>query len=168
MDRRLDEGLTQAELDQLNQLKARLGALNVSFRILSHAQAVLTLKEGVEQALGKLGEMAPTLILETEKGFLAAVIGGDSRLSYRKIRKELGLKNVRLATAEAVLRETGVEVGIVSMVNSSIRTIVDSRLRGLKSLLGGCGVRYHTLSISPAELIRATQAEVFDFSESKT
>jgi prolyl-tRNA editing enzyme YbaK/EbsC (Cys-tRNA(Pro) deacylase) len=36
--------------------------------------------------------MAPTLILQSEKGYLAAIIPGDRRLVYKKIKKELGLK----------------------------------------------------------------------------
>ncbi len=41
------------------------------------------------------------------------IIRGDKRLSYRKIKSELGLTNVSLATPEQVKELTGVEVGRV-------------------------------------------------------
>jgi len=46
--------------------------------------------------------MAPTFILQTEAGYLAAIIQGDTRLSYKKIKQKLGLKNVSLAAPEQV------------------------------------------------------------------
>ena len=75
-------------------------------RYFSHPGAVLTAEEGVKRGIGDLAEMAPTLILETEKGYLAAIISGATRLSFKKIKKSLGLKNISLASPDVVLRET--------------------------------------------------------------
>jgi Cys-tRNA(Pro)/Cys-tRNA(Cys) deacylase len=111
--------------------------------------------------------MAPTLILHSEKGFLAAIIGGVSRLSYKKIKKELGLKNVSLASAEQISVLTGTQPGWVSLVNPRIRTLLDERLLAQEYVFGGCGVPQHTLRIRVQDLITVTHAKVFDFTELK-
>ena len=153
--------------ESLSQLKQILDQAGANYEILTHPGAVLTAEAGVKHGMGDLAEMAPTLILETEKGYLAAIISGATRLSFKKIKKSLGLKNISLARPEIVLRETGAQVGSVSLVNPNLPTILDTRLEQFPVVFGGCGVPQHTLRISPADLIAVTRAKVFDFSEPK-
>ncbi len=160
-------GLHPEEMELLNQLKQILDQAGANYEILSHPGAVLTAEEGVKRGIGDLAEMAPTLILETEKGYLAAIISGATRLSFKKIKKSLGLKNISLASPEVVLRETGAQVGSVSLVNPDLPTIMDARVEKFRVVFGGCGIPGHTLRISPIDLINLTRANVFDFSEPK-
>ena len=160
-------GLRPEELELLRQLKQILDQAGANYEILTHPGAVLTAEEGVKRGIGELAEMAPTLILQTEKGYLAAIISGATRLSFKKIKKFLGLKNISLASPDVVQRETGAQVGSVSLVNPNIPTIMDTRLEKFRAVFGGCGIPYHTLRISPIDLINITQADVFDFSEPK-
>ncbi|HEU0297634.1 MAG TPA: YbaK/EbsC family protein [Anaerolineales bacterium] len=114
-----------------------------------------------------LSAMAPTFILQTEAGYLAAIIRGDTRLSYKKIKRKLGLKNVSLAGPDQVKQLTGAEVGYVALVNPGVQTIVDMRVTELTMIYGASGEPKHTLQISPQDVIRITQAQVFDFAEFK-
>lgn len=160
-------GLRPEEFKSLRHLKQILDQAGANYEILTHPGAVLTAEEGVKRGIGELAEMAPTLILQTEKGYLAAIISGATRLSFKKIKKFLGLKNISLASPDVVQRETGAQVGSVSLVNPNIPTIIDTRLEKFRAVFGGCGIPYHTLRISPIDLINITQADVFDFSEPK-
>ncbi len=153
--------------ERLAQLRQRMEAAGTVYTIHLHAQNVASTQDGVQTGLGALADLAPTFILKTEAGYLAAVIRGDTRLSYKKIKQRLGLKNVALASPEQVTELTGAEVGYVSLVNPGLKTIVDERLAGVETVFGGCGVPAHTLQISPRGLIALTQAEVFDFTEQK-
>ncbi len=144
-----------------------LDQAGADYEILTHPGAILTSEDGVKRGMGNLAEMAPTFILETEKGYLAAIISGETRLSYKKIKKTLGLKNVSLAKAEVVLRETGAQVGSVSLVNPNLPTIIDTRVEQFRAVFGGCGIPNHTLRIRPIDLIRITGAKVFEFAEYK-
>jgi prolyl-tRNA editing enzyme YbaK/EbsC (Cys-tRNA(Pro) deacylase) len=154
-----------SQRSELDQLKHILDEAGVTYEIFSHAEQIDSAEDGVENNIGGLNEMAPTLILETEKGLLAAIISGDTRLSYKKIKKELGLKNVSLARPERVYEATGAEVGTVCFVNPGLLTIIDTRLADV--VYGGCGIPHHTLRINRTDLIRVTQAVVFDFAEAK-
>ncbi len=156
-------GLAPADEDRLARLRDFLDRSGVAYQILAHETTVVSALMGVERGFGSLDEMAPTLILKSDKGLLAAIVSGRSRLSYRKIKKELGLKDVSFASAEMVRQATGAEVGTVSLVNEGLPTIVDSRLAALPAVYGGCGVPRHTLEIGAQDLIRVTGARVFDF-----
>ena len=162
-----DDKLSQDEINRLSQLRHTLDNARANYEIFSQLETIISAEDGVERGMGNLAEMAPTLILETEKGFMAAVISGETRLSYKKIKKALGLKNVSLAKPDVVLRETGAQVGTISLVNQIFPTIVDSQLIKADAVYGGCGVPRHTLRIKTLDLIKVTQANVFDFTEPK-
>lgn len=151
----------------LEHLKQVLDQAGAGYEILTHLSILMSAEDGVRHGMGSLAEMAPTLVLETEKGYLAAVISGETRLSYKKIKKALGLKNISLASPEVVLRETGAPVGCVSLVNPGLPTLIDLHVTQFPAVFGGCGIPNHTLRIKPADLIAVTRAEVFDFTVPK-
>jgi prolyl-tRNA editing enzyme YbaK/EbsC (Cys-tRNA(Pro) deacylase) len=152
---------------RLSALRAILDAAAARYEILAHGETLHSAEDGVARGMGPLEEMAPTFILKTETGFLAAIASGATRLSYRKLRRKLGLSNVSLASRESVFELTGSPVGTVSLVQTEVPTILDERLAALKQGYGGCGVPGHTLRIEVADLIRITRARVFDFTEPK-
>jgi|GEM_PF-733371 len=162
-----DDLLTENEENRLDQLKQILKNANVNYEILTHDETIISAEDGVKSGIGNLAEMAPTMILETEKGFIAAIISGRTRLSYKKIKKMLGLKNISLAKPDEVLQVTVAEVGTVSLVNLELPTIIDSLIMDATFVYGGCGVPRRTLRIDPSGLINVTNAKVFDFTESK-
>ena len=152
---------------RLSQLKMYLDVTGITYTILVHAQNISSAEDGAQTGLGALSAMAPTFILRTEAGYLAAIVRGDTRLSYKKIKQKLGLKNVSLATPEQVKQLTGSEVGQVALVNHGLRTIIDERVTEVETIYGGSGEPNHTLQISPQAVVTLTQAQVFDFTELK-
>ncbi len=156
----------QNDEERLRGLRHILDTAGAHYEIFSHAETVLSAEDGVQQGVGRLDEMAPTLILETEKGLLAAILSGETRLSYKKIKKELGLKNVALARPERVYEATGAEVGTVCLINPGFLTVIDTRLPDV--VYGGCGIPRHTLCIHREDLIRVTQAFVFDLADTRS
>ncbi len=155
------------ESERLIRLKTYLDRVGITYTILVHEQNISTAQDGTATGLGTLSAMAPTFILKTETGYLAAIIRGDTRLSYKKIKKKLGLKNISLATPEEVKQLTGSEVGYVALVNPGLQTIVDTCVTEITKIYGGSGEPKHTLQLSPQGVIIITQAQVFDFTEFK-
>jgi prolyl-tRNA editing enzyme YbaK/EbsC (Cys-tRNA(Pro) deacylase) len=160
--------ITGDHQQRLDQLRIQLDAERIRYRILPHETTYVSAEDGVTHGVGTLAEMAPTLILKTEKGFVAAIISGATRIIYKKIKKQLGLKDVSLAMPDVVLHLTGSEVGTVSLIQRDLPAIVDSRVAEMETIYGGCGVPQHTLAINPKDLIRIINAQVFEFTESKT
>lgn len=154
-------------MDQLEKLKQILDEAGAQYEIFSHDETIVSASDGVESGFGSLEEMAPTFILNTERGYLTAIISGKTRLSYKKIKKALGLKNVSLASPEMVIQATGAQIGYVSLINPGLVTIIDPQVTNSPQVYGGCGIPRYTLCINPHDLIRITQAQVFDCTEPK-
>jgi prolyl-tRNA editing enzyme YbaK/EbsC (Cys-tRNA(Pro) deacylase) len=159
--------LSPAEQARLEQLRHILDEAGAEYAILVHAQAVNSAEDGLAQGFGSLAEMAPTFLLQTDRGWLVATISGETRLAYKKLRRQLGLKDVTLAAPETVLQVTGAAVGTMSLVNPGLLAVVDAHLATMDTVYGGCGVPQHTLRIRVRDLIAVTQAQVFDFTVPK-
>ncbi len=156
---------TEGEISHLHQ---HLTRQNVEYTILSHENHIFSAEDGERNGMGSLKEMAPTFLLKTENGYLFAIISGVSKLSYKKIKKKLGLKNISLAKPEEVLEQTGEQVGTVSLINQKYPVILSDKLLEVEHVFGGCGVPNHTLKIEVNALISLLKPEVFDFTELKT
>lgn len=160
--------LTPDEQQRLNKLRGILDIAHIKYSISVNSETVNSAVDGVNQGVGQLEQMAPTFILQSENGWISAVISGQSRLAYKKIKKQLGLKNVSMANPDDVEQLTGATVGTVALINSGLLTIVDSHLLTLETVFGGCGVPRHTLQIRVVDLVSISQAQVFDFADLKT
>jgi prolyl-tRNA editing enzyme YbaK/EbsC (Cys-tRNA(Pro) deacylase) len=160
--------MAESSASRLAALRDLLDASGVEYTILSHTQTFHSAEEGATGLGIDLAQMAPTFILHTERGPMAATISGSTRLIYKKIKKALGLKNVSLAAIEEVQRITGCEPGSVSLVNPDLPALVDRRLLEQAHAYGGCGVQAHTLKIRPIDLVAVTHAQVLDMAEDKT
>ncbi len=158
----------QSEPLPVQILRGVLGVTGVPYRILSHNEVVSSARDGATHGFGTLEQMAPTLILRSEQGYFAAVISGATRISYKKIKKHLRLRNVSLASPSEVLEVTGAEVGAVPMINPGLRTLIDSQLSAPDEIFGGCGIPHYSLVIRANDLAAATAAEIFDFTEPRT
>jgi prolyl-tRNA editing enzyme YbaK/EbsC (Cys-tRNA(Pro) deacylase) len=152
---------------RLAALRSILDRAGCAYEILAHEITLHSAEDGVAHGMGSLEEMAPTFIIKSDGSYLAAIVSGATKLSYRKLRKALGVSNVSLADPRSVLELTGSRVGTVSLVQTDLPTIVDQRLLRLADGYGGCGVPGHTLRIRVADLVRITRARVFDFTEPK-
>ena len=155
------------ENKKIDELYHFLQERQAEFCIHNHSSNIHTAEEGAKSGFGDLGSMAPTLVLKTEKGFLAAIISGETRLIYKKIKKELGLKDVSLASAELAKEITGAEVGTICLLNPDLETIIDSHLLEIERVFGGCGLPGYTLEINTADLVRVSGARVFEFAEKR-
>ena len=156
-----------SEPDLIRRLRSFLDAAGADYTIIAHESVLASAEDGVAEGLGRLKEMAPTLVLRTKIGYLTAIIGGERRIVYKKVKKALGLRDVSLAAPEQVREVAGAEPGSISLVNPGLETILDASLLERERVYGGTGLPGYTLHIRTADLVRVTGARVFDFTESK-
>ncbi len=148
-------------------LQQALDAAGVAYEVLAHAATLHRAEDGAASFGVALAQMAPTLVLHTERGPLVATLSGATRLSFKKIKKALGLRNVSLAPRDEVVALTGAEPGVVALVNPGLPTLVDLRLLAQPWAYGGCGVPARTLRMRPADVVAVTGAQVLDITEDK-
>ena len=119
----------------------------------------------VAAALGfRASQMVKTLIFESGTGERALVaVGGDRNAISGKLKKAFGNRNIRLAHPDAVFELTGYRVGSIppfSWQAPGTRTFVDQALMEEPVLGVGAGVWGEEILLTPADLVRAANAQV--------
>jgi prolyl-tRNA editing enzyme YbaK/EbsC (Cys-tRNA(Pro) deacylase) len=96
----------------------------------------------------------PTLTMKADTDFIAVVFKGDCRADFKKIKKQFGIKDLRLATAEEFRELTGLPLGAARVYAPSIhRTYIDKKVFEKEYLLGGsgsfsCSIKYKTADLT--------------------
>ncbi|MDR3646317.1 MAG: YbaK/EbsC family protein [Candidatus Babeliales bacterium] len=150
---------------KLEQLDTLLKNANADYSILKNETNISSAAQGAALYGISLSETTPTLIIKTDSGYLAAIIGGDTRISFKKLKHALNSKDVNLADPETVFNITGAKIGEVSLVNPELKTIIDSNVLKNKACYGGCGTPKTTLRINTNDLIKITNAQILDFAD---
>jgi prolyl-tRNA editing enzyme YbaK/EbsC (Cys-tRNA(Pro) deacylase) len=100
---------------------------------------------------------------------LLVITNGLAKADRRKIaaRFGVGVKRVKFASAEQALALTGYVVGSMPPFGhrQPLPTLVDPAINSLETIYGGGGDIDAMLRLTPAELLRATGAEVLAVSE---
>jgi Ala-tRNA(Pro) deacylase len=108
-------------------------------------------------------EVAKTLVLATDAGFVRAVVPASARLDLPRVRELLGDRTARLATeAELAGAYPMFELGAVPPFGGpeGDRTVVDSRLAGTESVVLEAGTHGVSVWIGTADLLTLADAEV--------
>ncbi|MCD6039073.1 MAG: prolyl-tRNA synthetase [Gammaproteobacteria bacterium] len=152
---------------QLFNLDNFLKNENVDYSIYPDIFNLESAQIGAKQYGLSLNEATPTIILKAKDNYFAAIICGSTRIAFKKLKKALNIKDIRIADPETVFDITGSKIGEVSLINPGIHTLIDNHVIKNKNCYGGSGVSKTTLRINTIDLIRITNAKVLDFTESK-
>ena len=111
-------------------------------------------------------EVAKTLVLTSDAGYVRAVVSASERLDLEKVRELLGDgKRTRLATeAELVAAYPMFELGAVPPFGGPAgdRTILDSRLARHDSVVVEAGSHHESVRVKTQDLLSIAHAEVAD------
>ncbi|MCL4364240.1 tryptophan--tRNA ligase [Patescibacteria group bacterium] len=147
-------------LEYSNELK-RLG---INHEILEHPELVSV--EDVQKYLGfGLDEALATLIMKTEKGFVALIKRGDSSLESKKVKKALGIESLRMATDEEFKKLTGVVPGAAHILHKVERTLIDERVFEKTKINGGSGSLLYTFRYEVQDLKKIPNSQVADITK---
>jgi prolyl-tRNA editing enzyme YbaK/EbsC (Cys-tRNA(Pro) deacylase) len=137
----------------LNKTEDLLKRCGFPYELIYDGKPIPTAKDGAEHYRIDIGQMAPALILYTPSGYYVLVFSGEKeKVDFKELKKLLNCKNLRLATREEVIRETGFTVGSVPMFGIRLPHILDNRLLKYPFVYGGSGIENTTLKIDPHAL----------------
>lgn len=153
---------------QLSKLDNFLKNEKVDYSIYKDNLNLESAQKGAEHYGISLSETTPTIILKSKNKYYAAIICGDTRISFKKLKQALGVKDISMADPETVLNMTGARVGEVSLINNGMDTLIDSNVVKNKACYGGSGMHKTTLRINTNDLIRITNAKLIDFTEPRS
>ena len=156
------------ETNKLIKLEEILQSQQADYTFLKDSVNFKTSEEGAAHYGVSMSETTPTLILKSKDKFFAAIICGDTKIVFKKLKQALGVKDLSMADPETVHQLTGAHVGYVSMINEGLPTVIDNQVLNNEKCFGGCGVRDVSLQINTRDLINITDARLFDFAELKS
>lgn len=106
-----------------------LKANSISYKELDH-EPVYTSEQAATIRGFSLDSGAKSLLLKADNKFVLTVLSGSKRLDSKKLKKTLGVKNLRFATPEEVKENMGCEVGACYPFGSIIQldTYLDDSL----------------------------------------
>ena len=115
----------------------------------------------------EVGAIVKSLLFKTEKSFLICLIAGDRRCSLNKLKKILNKKDVSMANAEEVKKNTGFSIGGVAPVAHSLNLdiLIDKSLSRFPYIFAAAGHPNCVFKITYNELIKITNGSEKEISE---
>jgi Ala-tRNA(Pro) deacylase len=144
-----------------------LAAKHVDYTVVPHPRTESARAEA--KAVGVAPqEVAKTVVVVTDDGFIRAVVAASQRLDLHKLRVAVGtVDRPRLATeAELSAAYPGFELGAVPPFGgpSGDRVVVDSRLTWEDEIVLEAGSHSESIKLSLGDLLQLSGANVADIS----
>ena len=112
----------------------------------------------------EVGAIVKSLLLRTDNSFILCLVSGDKKCSLNKIKKILNKKDVSMASADQVKKQTGFSIGGVSPGAhlEKSKTLIDSSLSRFENLYAAAGHPNSIFKIKYQQLIKITQGKEED------
>ncbi|TMI15484.1 hypothetical protein E6H35_02230 [Candidatus Bathyarchaeota archaeon] len=160
--RRLDE-LSLAKQNYSESLRTTLVSKGIWHRFIEFDEPVRT----VEEAARKVSAdriIKSIVLVGSDKKPILAILPAKNRISYKKVKTLLKVKDVRLAQPDEVLEHSGYPVGGVPPFNKIIRILLDPTVqRNARSIAGG-GDPDKLVELETKDLLEFLDPIIADFS----
>ena len=115
----------------------------------------------------EVGAIVKSLLFKAENSFLICLIAGDKRCSLNKLKKILQKKDVSMANANEVKKNTGFSIGGVAPVAHATRLdiLIDKSLNRFPYIFAAAGHPNCVFKITYEELIKITKGSEKEISE---
>tara|TARA_B100000700_G_scaffold235188_1_gene260794 strand:- start:272 stop:754 length:483 start_codon:yes stop_codon:yes gene_type:complete len=115
----------------------------------------------------EVGAIVKSLLFKTEENYLICLIAGDRRCSLNKLKKILKKKDVSMANAEEVKKNTGYSIGGVAPVAHlvDLDILIDKSLSRFSDIFAAAGHPNCVFKITYNELVEITNGSEKEISE---
>ncbi len=139
-------------------LKLKVEVLNSSAR---------TAVDAANSLKCEVGAIVKSLLLKADNGFVLCLVSGDKKCSLSKIKKITGKKDVCMANAEDVKKQTGFTIGGVSPVGlvNNLDIMIDDQLNRFQDIFAAAGHPNAIFKIDFSSLNKITKGKIMDISE---
>jgi len=144
-----------------------LEAEGVGYEVLRHERSFTGVDEA--RALGiEADEVLKTLVIDTERGHVLAVIPGSGRLDMRLVREAVGDQHATLATEREIERDFhGFELGSLPPLGGLLdaETFVDPSIRNHAVVVFAAGSQMESVRTQTRELFAKEHVRFVDIAE---
>ena len=129
--------------------------------------AARTAQDAANSLKCEVGAIVKSLLFRTENSFLICLISGDKRCSLNKLKKTLQKKDVSMANADEVKKNTGFSIGGVAPVAhaTSLDILIDKSLNRFPYIFAAAGHPNCVFKITYVDLIKITKGSEKEISE---
>ena len=115
----------------------------------------------------EVGAIVKSLLLKADGGFILCLVSGDKKCSLNKVKKITGKKDVCMANAEDVKKQTGFTIGGVSPVGliNNLDIVIDDQLSRFQDIFAAAGHPNAVFKIDFENLNKITKGKILDISE---
>tara|TARA_B100002051_G_C16477014_1_gene506210 strand:- start:24 stop:506 length:483 start_codon:yes stop_codon:yes gene_type:complete len=137
------------------------------FEVLVLDATARTAQEAANSLKCEVGAIVKSLLFKAENSFLICLIAGDKRCSLNKLKKILQKKDVSMANANEVKKNTGFSIGGVAPVAHATRLdiLIDKSLNRFPYIFAAAGHPNCVFKITYEELIKITKGSEKEISE---
>ncbi|MSS70674.1 MAG: hypothetical protein EXS64_04205 [Candidatus Latescibacteria bacterium] len=150
----------------LERIEEKLTAQGVSYRITTHGP-VYTSAEAAAARGTALSSGAKALVLKAGEAFVLFVMPADRKLDSKRVRKNLGFRELRFATREEVFALTGLQPGAIPPFGSlfGLKTYCDRALGQNERINFNPGSHTTTLEMGYEDYVRVEGPEMAEVTE---
>lgn len=141
-----------------------LNSKNVWHRFIEFNEPVKT----VEQAAGKVAVekiVKSIVMVDSDRHSLLAIVPARSKVSHKKLKKVLGVRDVRLATPQEVLDYSGYPAGGVCPFSNINRILLDPQVLNNETAIVGGGDVDMLLEIRIKDIVNILRPTIIDIRE---
>jgi Ala-tRNA(Pro) deacylase len=148
------------------RLSRTLGERGAKFDVLRH-EPVFTSQQAADVRGTPLASGAKALVCKADERFLMFVLPADRRLASKDIRKAMGVKSLRFASAEEVQSLTGLAPGSIPPFGSlfDLATYCDDRLAEHERINFNAGDHSISISMTCTDYLAAEQPTLGRYGE---
>ena len=156
--------IQKGETEATRKIIEFLQSKGIEFDRLEH-EPVTTSSAAAGARASRLSQGAKAIVVKADDRYYHLIISAAVRLDNKKLRKILGTRRVRFATAEELLELTGCMPGAVPPFGNlfGLPVFMDDALLAEDVVYFNCGSHTVSLRMARSDLAAATEAQIVDF-----
>jgi len=137
------------------------------FKILVLETTARTAQDAANSLKCEVGAIVKSLLFRTDDSFLICLIAGDRRCSLKKLKKILEKKDVSMANADEVEKNTGFSIGGVSPIGhiKKLDVLIDKSLNRFENVFAAAGHPNCVFKITFSQLVKITNGSEKEITE---
>ena len=153
--------------EPVKRVKELITKFDTKLNILVLKNTARTAKDAADSLHCEVGAIVKSLLFKAEDSFLICLIAGDRRCSLNKLKKILNKKDVSMANAEEVKKNTGFSIGGVAPVAhiTNLNVVIDKSLSRFQFIFAAAGHPNCVFKITYDQLIKITNGLEKEISE---
>ena len=126
-----------------------------------------TAKDAARSLGCETGAIVKSLVFRANDTFLICLVAGDKRCSLNKLKKIISKKDVCMANADEVKRNTGFSIGGVAPIAhlKRLNILIDQSLSRFQNVFAAAGHPNSIFKIEYKQLVQMTKGEVKEIIE---